>query len=222
MDYQGQLSERAYTHRPHVIVGDTRSHKMVELIAAVEWGRMVIGTAIQPYEGERWGFDNGAFVWWRSNDDFQTDVFLRRLEMARRLGNPYLAVTPDIPAQGQRSLEFSLRWREALPNDWPWYLVVQDGMKTEDVAREIGKFHGLFLGGSDAFKRTADKWCKLAHRFGKPFHYGRCGTLSKLHIAKEIKADSIDSSFPLWTSSRFRTFMCHWCWGDPQKRLEFT
>lgn len=223
LDYQGHLAERFGSHRPHVIVGDTRSHKLIRLLELHGWARMVIKTRFNTYPGERWGFDNGAYVWWQRGEEFQTDVFLRRLDQARKRmeGTPYMAVTPDIPAEGDRSLEFSLRWRECLPNDWPWYLVVQDGMREQDVVREIGKFSGLFLGGSDAFKREAAKWCRIAHRFGKPFHYGRCGTLRKLHIAKEIKADSIDSAFPLWTSERFQAFFLHWMYGDPQLRLEF-
>ena len=120
--------------------------------------------------------------------------------------DPLLAVVPDIVAGGQRSLDFSLGWVMRLPHSWPWYLAVQDGMETNNVEDSLHLFSGIFLGGTDRFKRTAYRWCHLAHSHQKRFHYGRAGTIAKLVHAKKIGADSLDSAFPLWTSERLEVF----------------
>lgn len=166
-----------------------------------------------PFQGEEWGFDNGAFDAYSHNKPFDTDRFLRRLEVAQQCGTPLVAVTPDIVAAGTRSLEFSWEWMASklLPADWPWYLAVQDGMTRRNVEDYIrGGWAGLFLGGTNRFKQqTAWQWCELAHEFGLKFHYGRAGTLRKLDHAKRIGADSLDSTFPLWTKERLAVFIEH-------------
>jgi hypothetical protein len=216
-----KFAESAGRHRPHVIVGDTRSFRWASVLETMGWGRMYVQQRFEPYSGERWAFDNGAFIWWKQGESFQTDTFLKRLEKARSMGRPGMAICPDIPAQGPESLEFSIRWREALPNDWPWYLAVQDGMTPASVMPHITRFAGVFLGGSNEFKRQAPQWAAFAHHFGKPFHYGRCGTLGKLDNAEHCKADSLDSSFPLWTEKRFQAFVLTWLYGEPQRRMAF-
>lgn len=189
-----------------MIVGDTRDKRYIKILQRLGWGRMVIDTRIKPYPGEPWGFDNGAFRDWKNGKPFDEDAFLRRLDMAYGIGCPYLAVVPDIVAGGERSLEFSLRWLDKLPPDWPWYLAVQDGMKLDQVEQVIQHFAGIFLGGSNRFKATAWYWKQLAHKHGKKFHYARAGTPRKLEIVKEIKPDSLDSAFLLWISYRLEQF----------------
>lgn len=190
-----------------MIVGDTRSRKYVEVLQELGWGRMVINKAIRPYEGEPWGFDNGAFRDHLRGKPFDESAFLRRLDKAYSLGTPYLAVAPDIVCGGAKSLEFSLKWLDRLPGDWPWYLAVQDGMKIADVEPVLPRFAGIFLGGSDAFKNTAYHWKELAHRYGKRFHYARAGTGRKIARAARVGADSCDSAFPLWIAQRLRKFV---------------
>lgn len=64
----------------------------------------------------------------------------------------------------------------------------------------------VFLGDTRSAENIAiikqRRWgriCVVAHRHLKPFHYGRAGTLRKLQHAFAIGANSLDSSFPLWT-----------------------
>lgn len=190
-----------------ILTGDTRDRHLVALLRAHGWGRMWIDKRPTPWPGEQWGFDNGAFRDWQQGRDFDGEAFLRRLEQAYAVGRPYLAVVPDLVSQGRRSLEFSLRWLEKLPRDWPWYLAVQDGMTLEDVKAELPKFAGIFLGGTDRFKHTAFWWCQLAHQFDKRFHYGRAGTPRKIALAREVGADSVDSAFPLWSRRRLKEFL---------------
>ncbi|GBF33039.1 hypothetical protein DCCM_2136 [Desulfocucumis palustris] len=138
--------------------------------------------------------------------------------MAFRIGTPYLAIVPDIVADGEEFLEFSIRWLDWLPRAWPWYLAVQDGMRLEQVAQALDGFVGIFLGGSNRFKATALYWRRLAHRQGKRFHYARAGTPKKIQLAKEVGADSCESAFPLWEMKRFDEF-AKWFRQPPGPKL---
>ncbi|MCL4503061.1 MAG: hypothetical protein M1438_14610 [Deltaproteobacteria bacterium] len=141
------------------------------------------------------------------------------MDKAYQIGIPYLAVCPDIVAAGNKSLDFSLKWLEKLPADWPWYLAVQDGMKFSEVFPLLPKFQGIFLGGSDAFKRQAPFWLNLAHLADINFHYGRTGIIRKIDHAIICKSDSLDSSFPLWTVPRFNAFVDYICNPKEHPRL---
>jgi hypothetical protein len=210
--------------RPVVLLGETRSGELVRQMAALGWGRMwTVKTPTELETAEPWGFDNGAFVAWSRGEPFPVGAFQARLDRALRLPTPPLvAVTPDIVAGGERSLEFSLAWRAELPDTWPWFLAVQDGMDPADVADALPVFAGLFLGGSTAFKRTAQHWATLAHAAGKRFHYGRASVPRKVDHAIRVGADSLDTSFPLWTTDRFEEFVRHWQHGSPQMDLSAT
>ncbi len=202
-----------------LLTGDTRSRQLLRELQKHGIGRMFIDHVPTPYPGEPWGFDNGAFRDWRNGRKFDGDAYLCRLEKAYAVGRPYIAIVPDLVAGGLRSLEFSLRWLEKLPANWPWYLAVQDGMTLADVESVLDKFTGLFLGGTDIFKGTAWHWCRLAHQHGKKFHFARAGTLRKIAYAKEIGADSSDSAFPLWTKERLGSFIQMWQTGPRQLQL---
>ena len=169
---------------------------------------MFINKTPSPYPGEKWGFDNGAFICWQNNKPFDEVKYMKRLEKAYMVGKPYLAVTPDIVGEGEKSLEYSMGWISKLP-PWPWYLAVQDGMTLKMVSDVIDSFDGLFLGGTNAFKGTAYHWRRLAHDKGKRFHYGRAGTPRKVDHALAVGSDSADSAFPLWTYDRMDELVKH-------------
>lgn len=133
---------------------------------------------------------------------FDEQRFEYRLSVAKAVGRPYIAIVPDIVA-GCSSLAFSLKWREKLVDDWPWYLAVQDGMTIHDVRPFASCFSGIFLGGSDTFKTQAWRGRVFAKDNGLPFHYARAGTLPKLESALKMKADILDSAYPLWEQKRF-------------------
>jgi hypothetical protein len=182
------------------------------------WGRMVVETRPTPYPGEIWGFDNGAWLYFKRGIPFDEHGYSARLERAMQAEvKPLFSVIPDIVQGGMESLAFSLKWWERIA-DYPtdWYLAVQDGMEPEIVREVLPLFAGLFMGGSNDFKLQAGFWCDMAHAAGKQFHYGRCGTLKKLAQAVEIGADSLDSAFPLFTRKRFLSFAYHWLHGNCQ------
>ena len=190
-----------------VLLGETRSIVNLEILQRRGWGRIFVTRVPTPYPYELWGFDNGAYGCYLRGESFPAQVFEKRLEAALNVNSdPYMAVTPDIVANGCESLEFSLEWRTRLPNEWPWYLAVQDGMESGEVEESLHLFAGIFLGGSDKFKATAYRWAQLAHKHRKKFHYGRASTPKKLAHAYRVEADSCDTSFPLWTKDRMQTF----------------
>ena len=174
------------------------------IIKAEGWGRMFVEKPPTPYDGEPWGFDNGAYGWWVRGEQFNEIIYRKRLDKAFSVGVPYMAVIPDMVARGDESLDYSLGWLDKLPHGWQWYLAVQDGMDKDRVIRVIDKVDGIFLGGTNAYKATAYEWCRTAHKHGKKFHYGRAGTARKIQDALMIGADSADSAFPLWTMDRLR------------------
>jgi hypothetical protein len=210
--------------KPIVLVGETRSRKNIATLEALGWGRMFVVAKPTPFEGEPWGFDNGAFGAFCHGKNFPEFEFIKRVEQAQSLEvpAPYLAVVPDIVAAGRKSLQFSVTWRNDLQQvAWPWYLAVQDGITVDDVRPLLDRFDGLFLGGTDRFKSTAYRWARLAHEAGLKFHYGRASTPGKLGSAFRSGADSCDSAFPLWTAERMKTFAARWEGLEEQTMMEY-
>lgn len=184
-----------------VLLGEFTSGKAAatRYLERYRWGRMwVTKGPHSDYEGEPFGIDNGAFSAWRNAKPWNADAFLKRVDAALAFGTmPVLAITPDIVAGGLRSLEFSLAWRDRLPDHLPWYLAVQDGMTPLDVEPFVGRFSGIFLGGTDQFKRSVFAWRAWSRCLGLPLHWGRCGTARRLHEAIAIGVDSVDSVTPV-------------------------
>ena len=202
-----------------IFVGETRDTAYKEELKKWNWGRMWTDGTPKLFDGEIWGFDNGAYGCFVRGRVFDDNLFKRRLDRAFDVGIPYLAVCPDIVAGGKKSLEFSLSWLPRLPRDWPWYIAVQDGMEMADVLSCLTMFDGLFLGGTNRFKYKASGWVATAREAGIPVHYGRCGTEKKINHARRLGVDSLDSSFPLWTRGRWRYFVDLITEGSPQQDL---
>lgn len=191
-----------------ILIGDGSGKRLKRICQQYGIGRMLCQNWPELYEDEPYGFDNGAWGFreegWTPKNEGKWLVRLNRV-----MGfawKPYMAILPDIVAGGDKSLELSISWIGNLP-DWPWYLAVQDGMTVAKVIDVLDRVDGIFLGGSDSYKKYAGYWCKTAHHLGKKFHYGRAGTLNKLAHAIAIKADSLDSAFPLWTKDRLWSFI---------------
>ncbi len=205
-----------------LIVGDTRSKELVHTLRIYGWGRMFIDKKFTVYQGEPWGFDNGAFRDWRKGKEFDANRYLKAVDSALKMAEeshyPYLSVLPDKVAKGIESLEFSDFWTDKLRKHigssqfkkLNWYVAVQDGMTVKDVEEFLKKhkeIKGIFLGGTDRFKAIAPDWSSLAKQLGLKFHYARAGTPKKYALAKLSGADSIDSAFPLWVKNRLDWFL---------------
>lgn len=201
---------------PTVMVGSSTGDRARDVYARLGLARMYAsGKRVDPYEDEAWGFDNGAWSATHAGEGFPEDEFEERVRWAYELSDlrdtpPAVAAVPDKLWAGGESLEFSARWAEDLQQrypDWPWFLVIQDGMGFDDVLGVLDLFDGLFLGGSDSVKGRARLWRDFAHDHDLPFHYGRGGTLAKVAQAFDIGADSVDSEFPVFSRIRMGTFV---------------
>jgi hypothetical protein len=187
-----------------VMVGSTRSRKLVARIRELGWGR-VFCERPTPYPGEPWVLDNGAFAAWKSGKPFSAERFAKRAAEWAPL-RPAFAVLPDVVGGGVASLEMSMSWLPRLPADIRWYLAVQDGMTPATVGPALDVVDGIFLGGTDAFKATAWEWAALARARGKSFHYARVSTPLYYRRALDCGADSCDSTQPLWSRDEWRKF----------------
>jgi hypothetical protein len=187
--------------RPVVLLGEFTTGKAPAspYLRRHGWGRMWVTKGPHfDYEGEPYGIDNGAFSAWRKGTSWEPAGFLRRVDAVLAATHPpVLAVTPDVVAGGRRSLDFSLEWVDKLPACLPWYLAVQDGMTPGDVAPVAGRFSGVFLGGTDQFKRSVPVWRDWTRSVGLPLHWGRCGTGYRLAEAIALGCDSVDSTTPV-------------------------
>jgi len=163
--------------------------------------------------------NNGAYIDWKHGNAFDENRYMKRLSRAQRIGAPDFAVIPDIVGGGLRSLSYSMAWLERLPIEWPWYLALQDGMTENDIVPVVNRVGGLFLGGTDRFKREAESWAQFAREHSKPFHFARAGTEPKIKQAMRIGADSLDSSLPLWNFRRLHRMeylVTEWPHAEPR------
>ena len=184
-----------------VLIGEFNGKsRMMPYLERHGWGRMwaSYGPAWS-YDGEPWGFDNGAFRAWRKSEPFPAERFERRIAKAKdtQPHPPCVAVLPDVVGNGAATLAQAEYWLPRLPHLWPWFLAVQDGIDRNAVRDLLPRVAGLFLGGTDAFKRTAGDWCNMAHDAGKLFHFARCNREPWLRSAIDIGADSIDTTRPI-------------------------
>jgi len=225
---------------PLVLLGGTRSKKIIKRLNKLGWGRIWNEGKTYHTKDEPWALDNGAYANFLQNKPFDQVTFIRRLRDAsqRAPHDPQFVVLPDIVAGGVASLELSEQWLRDIKSEtfgknygfdivdavnirgWPLYLAVQDGMALSDVKETtLRDLDGIFVGGSNGFKSNARLWTKFAHDRGLKCHYGRAGTLKKLDHAIESGVDSLDSSFPLWTTDRLDKFVARWLYGNPQLKL---
>lgn len=193
-------------------VGDTRSRKLLALLANEGIGSCVIrGRIDRSPRLTPWFYDNGAYEDWKAQRPFDAAAFEHDVPLCQASAPPpRFAVIPDLVAQGRTSLDFSSAWRKKLPDDLQWYLALQDGMEGPDVCQFVvdHRVAGIFVGGTLPWKlRTAERWVRLAHDLGLKAHIGRVGTGRRIAWARDIGADSIDSSLPLWSAENAAVFL---------------
>jgi hypothetical protein len=196
----------------NIYIANTRTARLLARFRELDWGQMYCrgrlgGRLDQREPSTRYAYDNGAFVDWQRGQPFNLVKWLRDLTRIRgfRL-QPDFAILPDRVAAGRDSLAFSMEWFDEYATEFTWYLAVQDGMERADIPWRSG-IAGIFVGGSVPWKHeTAHRWCDWAHEAGLRCHIGRAGTPAKVLWARRCGADSIDSSFPLWTKDRMAVF----------------
>lgn len=159
------------------------------------WG-MFHSARYRPRDYPYHALDNGAFPSWVKGEKWNPEPFVSALVQFEVRG-PRLdfAVVPDIVAGGLESLARSMEWLPKLETTARKYLAVQDGMTLANIEPVLGRFGGLFVGGTASWKlQTGEEWVALAHKHNLPCHIGRIGTWDKIVWASRIGADSIDST----------------------------
>ncbi len=194
----------------HIYVGQTRSARLIERLASLGIGECTNRGQLPPRR-QPFFTDNGAFADFKANRPFDAVRWTRDLRwMAYRNILPDFIVLPDRVAGGVDSLRMSFDWRVMVPPelDDRCYLVVQDGMRLDDVEPFLAGVAGLFVGGSLPWKlETGGAWVELAHRHRRPCHIGRVGTPARVRWARDIGADSIDSALPVRNAVHLEPFL---------------
>jgi hypothetical protein len=205
-----------------VYIGQTRGKKWLRKLSEHGFGEMTCRPALMP-KRLPFALDNGAYSDWVHQRTFDEAAFIEHVELVLLAGfRPDFIVVPDIVAAGLESLRFSLSWLprlKSLVGDVPLYLAVQNGMTADDVRPHLGSVEGIFVGGTNPWKKaTAGSWVQLAREHRLLCHLGRAGTFGKVRLALEVGVDSIDSSLPLMSQQFFDDFLAALSGGDkPQK-----
>lgn len=196
-----------------VYVGQTRSAVLIRELTLAGVGECTVTGELDPRR-RPWFHDNGAWRDHVAGRPFNVTRWLRdqwRIR-ARQLA-PDFIVAPDIVAGGDASLEMSAFWRDQLAG--PAYVVVQNGMTDSSVAahtdamadRDLA-YAGVFVGGSLEWKlETSAAWVRWAHARRLRVHIGRVGVVARMRWARDIGADSIDSSLPLMHRQHLDPFL---------------
>ena|GEM_PF-1602481 len=214
--------------RPHVLVGACSGRRVARL-ERLGWGRLHsiypvggrIGRKFQPYDGERWAFDNGAFAFWNAKLEYNFDRFVEAMNwldqeivVHNRRVPPVFAVVPDLPMRGRESLEFSKLWlrktREIMGGwqhtDWyregrlrfwmPWYLAVQDGMTPADLEEPYDGVP-LICYFEGIFIGGSDEFKATAPEWRKLLNYWS----GKLHFARASSVRRLDQAIAAGANS---------------------
>lgn len=165
-----------------------------------------------------YGLDNAIFARFKKGIAFDEVHYFNVLnKVVQKRMYPDFIVVPDIIGGGLESLSYSVTFVEKLKEyDFPKYLVVQDGMKIEDVEPYLNRlnnkegieFDGIFVGGKPTFNgfgkkkstevewklKTMEAWSQLAKKHNKKCHVGRVSSLRRFNFARSLDFDSYDTS----------------------------
>ena len=199
-----------------VYVGQTRERRLTAELQRLGVGECTVRGELPPRR-RPWFHDNGAFRDFTAGHPFNMARWLRdQWRIRDRKLEPDFVVVPDIVGGGKASLMFSSEWRPVVAHGVPAYLVVQEGMSTENVGRVLDfaidtdhPFAGLFVGGSaiEWKLESTPTWLGIARDRGLKLHVGRVGVPERVAWARALAVDSIDSSFPLFTADRLAEFL---------------
>lgn len=162
-----------------------RDAKVGHLIVPRQWN---VAEALELQPG-RWAMDNGAF------SGFEEGAFVRMLERFADKPGCLFAAAPDFVGDAASTLARWPFWARLLRGlGLPPAFVAQDGLTPERVPwDELG---ALFIGGSTAYKESADAraLCAYAKGRGVWVHWGRVNGKRRYELAKKAGCDSIDGT----------------------------
>lgn len=134
--------------------------------------------------------DNGAFIAWRDESDWDEDGWLEMLRNVKLRGiEPLWAAVPD--AVGDKSYTL-MRWKrhacEIQNLGWKTAFCVQDGMTPDDVPKEADV---VFVGGTDRWKfPNLGLWTKNFPRV----HCARVNAPEMIEACEREGCESVDGT----------------------------
>jgi len=204
--------------------GQTRDPKMNRILKEHGIGECTVRGELKSRKRDPWFYDNGAYRDWQAGAAFNGLQFHRDCRRMRILleaskGRPDFVVLPDKVMGGLESLAMSESFAVEAEG-LPCYVAVQNGMTIADVGLwidrvtvepELGppiQIAGIFVGGDTGWKiETSRSWVNFAHARGIRCHIGRVGTPDRVHWARSIGADSIDSCLPIMFTEHLHPFL---------------
>jgi len=173
----------------------TGTRRTLRALANADWRLMISAKGVHRHEGFGYAIDNGA--WWSfvNKQPFDSEAF-QRLYDQYALDADFV-VLPDIVADGDRSLGFSMEWHHKLGiRRCPQYLAVQDGMDFTEIENLCDKERfGIFVGGSTDWKlQTMAEWGRIGLMIGVPVHVGRVNTVRRIALCAAAGVKSFDGS----------------------------
>ena len=173
-------------HGVHIML-DLSPKRIAERSAQHSFEPWQLRTPLTRYRlaGIPYGLDNGCF------SGRLPDGWKPLLADARK-NQPLWACSPDVVGSARRTLELWPRFAREM-NGIPRALVLQDGIGDFDIP--YGELACVFIGGSDAFKQSAEaRHAAIAARMlCKWVHVGRVNTAARAIEWMDL-ADSIDGS----------------------------
>jgi len=149
--------------------------------------------------GIAWAVDNDAY------NGLDLDAYERMVEHLAGLPGCRFVSVPDVV--GDAWLTLHAYWEEYASLVWRWRLppayVLQDGI--QDVGDvPWGSCAAIFLGGSDAFRRSelVRAICAHARERRRWLHIGRVNSHAAIRWAADLGADSIDGTgWAIWRNA---------------------
>jgi hypothetical protein len=155
------------------------------LVVPKQWNH--VDRLLRP--GVPWACDNGCFA------GFDEGAFVRMLERFHGRPGCLFVVAPDVVADAAATLIRWPFWSRLLHGlGYPVAFVAQDGITGDAVPWD--ELEALFLGGSTAYKESADAagLAAYAKARGKLLHMGRVNSRRRLRIAARLGVDTYDGT----------------------------
>jgi hypothetical protein len=128
-------------------------------------------------------------------------------------------VVPDAVGDARKTLGY-FQWLHPLVADLPLAFVLQDGAGDVGVPFGAPGLRCLFVGGSDAYKESAEAAELVAEgkRQGLLIHGGRCNSARRAHYFASIGCDSFDGTGASMFPKHIPKYLS-WAAALPQQRL---
>ncbi|CAB4121254.1 hypothetical protein UFOVP154_60 [uncultured Caudovirales phage] len=171
---------------------DCSPAKIIEYRERYDWDFWQLRTPLTNYArcpGVPYGLDNGCF---KTFDRKAWERLVFQAQLEKKEDQPVFVTLPDVVGDAQRTVELfhHFRWGTA---GLKRCLVLQDGIGR--VALDWYMFDAVFIGGTDAFKVSAEarSAARTAKMLGKWVHVGRVNTAARVLDWIDL-ADSLDGS----------------------------